>query len=79
MSHICLEDIPEMNDLAYLASSSVTKKKSFITLTPGGGGDVVKLFLSLAVIPTKLDRLSSAGLFKSSLISVRKACQRQST
>jgi hypothetical protein len=36
--------LPGSNTLAYLASSSATKKKSFITLTPGL--NVIKLFFS---------------------------------
>jgi hypothetical protein len=34
--------LPGTNTFAYLASSSATKKKSFITLTPGG--KIIKTF-----------------------------------
>ena len=37
---------PRKDTLAYWASSSVTKEKSFITLTPGG--DVIKLFTNVS-------------------------------
>jgi hypothetical protein len=37
--------LPGRNTLAYLASPSATKKKSFITLTPGA--NVIKLFTAV--------------------------------
>jgi hypothetical protein len=51
--------LPGTNTLAYLASSSATKKKSFITLTPGV--DVRKLFF--LVTENKLGCLSSKNIF----------------
>jgi len=50
------------NPLAYWASSSVTKEKSFITMTPGV--DVTKSFFpSHTKRPNKLECSSPASLF----------------
>jgi hypothetical protein len=43
--------LPGANTVAYLASSSAMKKKSFITLTPGV--DVINLFTALLHEGTK--------------------------
>jgi hypothetical protein len=40
--------LPDTNTLAYLTSSSATKKKSFTTLT--SGANVIKLFLSMIYV-----------------------------
>ncbi len=54
--------LPGTNTLAYLASSSFMKKKSFITL--GTGVDVIKRVFSslLMMIRNKLECLSLRGL-----------------
>ncbi len=61
--------MPGANTLTYLASSSATKKKSFITLTPDGQSYENFSPKSLTNRPTKLERLSLGSYF----IFVRKA------
>ncbi len=54
--------LPGINTLAYLASSSATKEKRFITLSPGL--NVINSFSFLRTkIQNKLDRMSLASLF----------------
>jgi hypothetical protein len=62
--------LPGTNTLAYLASSSAKKKKSFLTLTPGFnvikqlGPNVVKVLKpQFTHVCNKLEGLSLAGLF----------------
>ncbi len=48
-----------MNILAYLALSSATKEKSFITLTPGA--NVIKLFTTESDDEIKFDKIDTSG------------------
>ncbi len=76
---------PKTNTLAYWASSSVTKKKSFLTLTPGCRRCYKNLLFFVAEAPlNKLECLYLAITFQSSLpfagstrsLPKKEACER---
>jgi hypothetical protein len=60
--------LPDTNTLAYLASSSATKEKSFTTLTASVKAKIKLLFsMLLTKRPNKLECLHLAITFQSSL------------
>ncbi len=65
--------MPGTNTLAYLASSSAMKEKSFITLTPGG--NPIKLFIIIndAIVFANARILP----YPQTLVEAGKACQEE--